>query len=123
MSTISGQELAPVVLVSKDHVNDTAQTALEANYVKLMDGQLNWWFPEGDKCTPTGSGYKAFYYSSLSAAKLPRACPALDTTQLPSLLAPVMWPLDRSHWSTTWRYLMYRQLPDNLTIGGRAMQT
>ncbi|MCX6014930.1 MAG: TIGR03663 family protein [Chloroflexales bacterium] len=119
----SAQELAPVVLVSKDHVNDAAQTALEANYVKLMDGQLNWWFPEGDKCDPTANGYKAYYYSSLSARKAAEACTALDTKQLPSLLAPILWPLDRSHWTTTWRYLMYRQLPDNLTIGGRSMQT
>ena len=119
----SAQELAPVVLVSKDHVNDAALTALEANYVKIMDGQLNWWFPEGDKCNPTGGGYKAFYYSSLSTRKAVEACPTLDTTQLPSLLAPILWPLDRSHWETTWRYLMYRQLPDDLTIGGRAMQT
>jgi len=119
----SEQILAPVVLVSKDHVNDVAQTALEANYVKLMDGQLNWWFPEGDKCNPAGTGYKTFYYSSLSARKAIEECPNLDTTQLPSLLAPIIWPLDRSHWGTTWRYLMYRQLPDNLTIGGRAMQT
>lgn len=119
----SEQELAPVVLVSKDHVNDAAQTALEANYVKLMDGQLNWWFPEGDKCSPTGIGYKSFYYSSLSAREAAEACSALDTTQLPSLLAPLLWPLDRSHWGSTWRYLMYRQLPDTFTIGGRAMQT
>lgn len=116
------QILAPVVLVSKDHVNESAKTALEANYVKLYDGQLNWWFPEGDKCNPTSSGYKSFYYSTLSARKAVTDCPNLNTSELPSLLAPIIWPLDRSHWGTTWRYLMYRQLPDNLSIGGRAMQ-
>lgn len=116
------QILAPVVLVSKDHVNDTAKTALEANYVKLYDGQLNWWFPEGDKCNPTSPGYKSFYYSSLSARKASTDCPELNTSELPSLLAPVVWPLDRSHWGTTWRYLMYRELPTTLSIGGRAME-
>lgn len=114
--------LAPVVLVSKDHVNDAARTALEANYVKLYDGQLNWWFPEGDKCNPASPGYKSFYYSSLNALKAGTDCPGLNTSELPSLLAPVVWPLDRSHWGTTWRYLMYRELPDTLTIGGRAME-
>ncbi|MFN5927421.1 MAG: flippase activity-associated protein Agl23 [Roseiflexaceae bacterium] len=114
--------LAPVVLVSKDHVNETARTALEANYVKLYDGQLNWWFPEGEKCNPTSPGYKSFYYSTLNARKASVDCPGLNTSELPSLLAPIVWPLDRSHWGTTWRYLMYRDLPDTLTIGGRAME-
>ena len=119
----NGEQIyAPVVLAYGNHINDTARSALEVNYVKLYDGYLNWWFPEGDKCNPTGSGYKRFYYSTLSARKALTDCPSLDTTQLPSLLAPVTWPLDTSHWSDTWRYLMYRELPDTLTVGGRELQ-
>jgi sugar lactone lactonase YvrE len=119
----NGEQIyAPVVMAYGNHVNETARSALDANYVKLYDGYLNWWFPEGDKCNPTGSGYKRFYYSTLSARKALNDCPSLDTTQLPSLLAPITWPLDTSHWSQTWRYLMYRQLPDNLSVGGRELQ-
>lgn len=119
----NGEQIyAPVVLAYGNHINDTARSSLEANYVKLYDGYLNWWFPEGDKCNPTGSGYKRFYYSTLSARKALNDCPTLDVSQLPSLLAPVTWPLDTSHWSDTWRYLMYRELPDTLTVGGRELQ-
>lgn len=119
----NGEQIyAPVVMAYGNHVNDSARTALESNYVKLYDGYLNWWFPEGEKCNPTASGYKRFYYSTLSARKALIDCPSLDTTQLPSLLAPITWPLDTSHWSETWRYLMYRELPDTLTVGGRELQ-
>ncbi|MFZ9857724.1 MAG: flippase activity-associated protein Agl23 [Roseiflexaceae bacterium] len=123
VNTTNGeQEYAPVVMAYGNHINENARSSLDANYVKLYDGYLNWWFPEGDKCNPTGSGYKRFYYSSLSARKALIDCPSLDETQLPSLLAPVTWPLDTSHWSETWRYLMYRELPDSLSVGGRELQ-
>lgn len=119
----NGEQIyAPVVMAYGNHINDTARSALDTNYIKLYDGYLNWWFPEGDKCNPTGSGYKRFYYSSLSARKALTDCPSLDETQLPSLLAPVTWPLDTSHWSQTWRYLMYRELPATLSVGGRELQ-
>lgn len=119
----NGEQIyAPVVMAYGNHVNDNARSALEANYVKLYDGYLNWWFPEGDKCDPAGTGYKRFYYSTLSANKALTDCPNLDVTLLPSLLAPITWPLDTSHWSETWRYLMYRELPQTLTVGGRELQ-
>lgn len=119
----NGEQIyAPVVMAYGNHVNDNARSALEANYVKLYDGYLNWWFPEGEKCDPAGTGYKRFYYSTLSANKALIDCPNLDVTQLPSLLAPITWPLDTSHWSETWRYLMYRELPQTLTVGGRELQ-
>ena len=116
------QILAPMVLASANHITEGTRTALEANYVKLYDGQLNWWFPEGDKCNPTGQGYRSFYFSSLSTLKAAEACPELDTTQLPSLLAPVLWPFDTSHWASTWKYLMYRDLPEGLSLGGRQIE-
>lgn len=116
------QILVPVVMMYQPNVTAATTAALETNYVKLYDGQLNWWFPEGDKCTPSGQGYKRFYFSSLNTIKAAADCPAMDPSQLPSLLAPVLWPFDPSHWDSTWRYLMYRELPDGLEIGGRAME-
>jgi DNA-binding beta-propeller fold protein YncE len=114
--------LAPVVMVSANHVVDATKSALDANYVKLYDGQLNWWFPEGDKCNPTGFGYRSYFFSSLSVRKAMEACPGIDTTQLPTLFAPLVWPFDTSHWGMSWKYIMYRQLPETLTIGGREIE-
>ena len=118
----SQQIMVPVVMMYSPNMTENTRSVLEQNYVKLYDGQLNWWFPEGDKCTPASSGYKRFYYSTLNALKASNDCPSIDTTQLPTLLAPVVWPFDPSHWQETWRYLMYRELPADLSIDGRAME-
>lgn len=118
------QILAPVVLVSRQHADGNGRAALEANYVKTADAKLNWWFPEGNKCQPAEGAYKRFYFAYPgSAAAARKACgESFDTSKLPNALAPLLWPLDRSHWDNTWKYLLYRELPAPLTLDGREMQ-
>jgi len=115
--------LAPVVLISRVSLNDTAQQALEANYTRLYDTKLNWWFPEGNKCDPQSAGYKRFYFAYPgSMGDVLKDCPALDRANVPSVWAPLLWPFDGSHWDNTWRYLLFRELPPPLRLDGREMQ-
>ncbi|MBC8162603.1 MAG: NHL repeat-containing protein, partial [Roseiflexaceae bacterium] len=120
-------ELAPVVLVSSSHVTDQARQALEQNYAKRYDSMLNWWFPEGDLtgCNPETPGYKQFYYSTLSLnrARLDTECASvIETAQYAGPLAPVTWLFDRAHWADTFRFVIWRELPEPLRIDGREMQ-
>ena len=115
--------LAPVVLISRNHLNDTARIALEAEYVRRYDAKLNWWFPEGNKCDPQSNGYKRFYFAYPGGGNdAARTCPGLSGTQVPSFLAPFLWPFDSSHWNNTFQYLIYRQLPPGMNLDGREMQ-
>jgi uncharacterized protein (TIGR03663 family) len=118
---VGGDRLpAPVVLVSRNHVNEAA---LEAEYVRRYDAKLNWWFPEGNKCDPQSDGYKRFYFAYPGGVNdAARVCPGIDTAALPSFLGPLLWPLDGAHWEHTGRYLLYRELPPGLTLDGREMQ-
>ena len=121
-------ELAPVVMVSSSHVTEQTRKALEQNYTKRYDSTLNWWFPEGDLtgCNPDIPGYKQFYYSTLSInrAKQDPDCAGInfETVQYHGPLAPVTWLFDREHWSDTFRFVIWRDLPDPLRIDGREMQ-
>jgi uncharacterized protein (TIGR03663 family) len=116
------RELAPVIIASKGSINEVARGALEENYVKRFDSKLNWWFPEGFKCDPQTAGYKRFYYSNWMTADALKDCPSLDPTQLSPIYAPLLWPLDGSHWGNTWKYLVYRELPEPLRLDGREME-
>ena len=118
------QEFAPVVMVYVPHMTEATRQALEANYVKRYDSKLNWWFPEGNKCDPQAPGYKRFYYSAATIEQARAACnnPNLDASQFGSVLAPLLWPFDTSHWGDTWRFLLYREIPAPLRLDGREMQ-
>ncbi len=114
--------LAPVVMISRVSLNNTAQQALEAGYVRLFDTKLNWWFPEGNKCDPQSAGYKRFYFAYPgSAGDIAKACPGLQPEDAPPVWAPLLWIFDTSHWSNTGRYLLYRDLPPPLRLDGREM--
>jgi uncharacterized protein (TIGR03663 family) len=117
------QIIAPVVLVSRQHVNDNARAALEANYVRRYQAKLNWWFPEGSKCDPEAPGYKRFYFGYPGSEKdALKACPNIDTATLPNLFSPLLWPFDTSHWPETRRFLLYREIPEPLRLDGREME-
>ena len=120
------KEFAPAVMVYVPHMTDATREALKANYVKRYDSKLNWWFPEGNKCDPQAPGYKRFYYNTatLAQAKEDKDCKALnlDERKFEGVLAPLLWPLDRSHWSDTARFLLFRELPAPLRLDGREMQ-
>ena len=119
---------APMILVSNNHVTEQTRTALEANHVKRYDSKLNWWFPEGslDRCDLQAPGYSRFYYAYPSArADYAKKCLNGELSAVPALpgfWAPLLWPFDSSHWDSTRRYLMYRDLPAPLTLEGREMQ-
>lgn len=114
--------LAPVVMISRVSLNSTAQQALEANYVRLYDTKLNWWFPEGNKCDPQSAGYKRFYFAYPGNARdIAKACPGLQPQDAPPVWAPIFWIFDSSHWANTGRYLLYRELPPPLRLDGREM--
>ncbi|HEU4322675.1 MAG TPA: flippase activity-associated protein Agl23 [Roseiflexaceae bacterium] len=120
--------LAPVVMVSTGNVAEATRLVLEENYVKRYDTKLNWWYPEGDisGCDPRVAGYKQFYYStsSLAHARTDSQCSSLPIDTLPyqSVFAPLLWPLQAEHWPDTWKFLLYRQLPEPLRLDGRMMQ-
>ncbi|GAB4206291.1 MAG: TIGR03663 family protein [Roseiflexaceae bacterium] len=120
--------LAPVVMVSASNAGEATRQALEENYVKRYDTKLNWWFPEGDisGCDPRVPGYKQFYYStsSLGHARTDSQCSSLDIDSLPyqSVVAPLLWPFQAEHWPDTWKFLLYRELPQPLRLDGRQMQ-
>jgi uncharacterized protein (TIGR03663 family) len=116
------RELAPVIMLSKGSITEATRTALEANYVKRFDSKLNWWFPEGYKCDTQTAGYKRFYYSSWMITDAIKDCPDIDITKVPNVLAPLLWPFDGSHWGNTWKFLLYRELPEPLRLDGREME-
>ena len=117
------QILAPVVLVSRQHVNENARAALETNYVRRYQAKLNWWFPEGDKCRPLEGGYKRFYFAYPGSEEdAARVCPNLDPADIPHTLAPLLWPFDLSHWGNTGRFVLYREIPEPLRLDGREME-
>jgi uncharacterized protein (TIGR03663 family) len=123
------KEFAPVVMVAVPHMTDATRAALEANYVRRYESNLNWWFPYGNKCDPEAPGYSRFYYNSWTSAAVltqpaPKGCG--PTAPSPDKFAPpwgvLVWPFQRENWSDTWRYLLYREIPAPLQIGGREME-
>jgi uncharacterized protein (TIGR03663 family) len=123
------KEFAPVVMVAVPHMTDATRSALEANYVKKYDSNLNWWFPYGNKCDPAAPGYSRFYYNSWTPTDVltqpaPKGCG--PTSPTPDKFAPpwgvLVWPFERANWYDTWRFLLYREIPDPLRIDGRQME-
>lgn len=126
--------LAPIVLLYKPHVTSEVRKALEANYVQPYGstGVFNWWFPEGQKCSPASPGYKRFYYSSWTSEAVLKAQPTEDggrggcgrdiSAEVQGPLAPLVWPFMRENWSWLYPYLIYRELPEPLSPGAREME-
>ncbi len=125
---------APVVLLYKPHITSEVRKALEANYVQPYGetGIFNWWFPEGQKCSPNEPGYKRFYYSTWAPEAILTAAPTEAggrggcgrdiSAEVYSPLEPILWPLQREHWETLFKFLIYRDLPQPLVPGAREME-
>ncbi|NNJ11372.1 TIGR03663 family protein [Chloroflexales bacterium ZM16-3] len=126
--------LAPVVLLYKPHVTSEVRQALEQGYVQPYGetGVFNWWFPEGQKCSPNDPGYKRFYYSSWTSEAILTAAPTEDggrggcgrdiSAEVYGPLAPIIWPFQRENWDTLYKFLIYRDLPQVMTPGAREME-
>jgi uncharacterized protein (TIGR03663 family) len=123
-------EAAPVVMLYKPHVTEAVRAALQASYVeRYTQSKLNWWFPEGDKCAPDRPGYKRFYFSSSTsverlASEPPKGCGANGRTpsEFFAPWAPLTYPFWPQNWGTMGRYLLYRELPADLTLSARDME-
>jgi uncharacterized protein (TIGR03663 family) len=129
------KEFAPVVMVSVPHITEATRQALEANYVKRYSSNLNWWFPYGNKCDGQAPGYSRFYYSTWTpeaalAQPSPKGCGPttlppdqfVESLHLNPPWGVLTWPLEPANWKDTWRFLLYRDLPDPLQISGREME-
>lgn len=120
----------PVVMLYKPHVTDEVRAFLQDKYVQPYGETniFNWWFPEGDKCSPDKPGYKQFYFNAWTAkervaAEAPKGCgAAAKTTQFSAPWAPVIWPFQPQNWEILRKYLLYRDLPGDLTPGAREME-
>ncbi|MGQ9925258.1 MAG: flippase activity-associated protein Agl23 [Chloroflexaceae bacterium] len=124
---------APVVLLYRPHVTESVREALRVSYVQPYGpvGVFNWWFPEGDKCSPDSPGYKRFYYSTWTPVeqllKPPGAggsggCGRDISAEVRGPYAPLLWPFQVENWTWLSRYLLYRELPYPLTPGAREME-
>ena len=126
--------LAPVVLLYKPHINSEVRKVLEQDYVQPYGetGVFNWWFPEGQKCSPGEPGYKRFSYNTWTSQAILTAattaaggrggCGRDISTEVFSPLTPIIWPFQRDNWDTLYKYLIYRTLPDPLVPGAREME-
>jgi len=115
--------LAPVVLLYKPHVTEQVRGVLSDNYSQPYGptGIFNWWFPEGDKCSPQSPGYKRFYYSPWTQPGQ-EECGRDISEELNGPLAPILWPFQPSNWETLRKFALYRELPYPLTPGAREME-
>ncbi len=121
--------LAPVVMLHKSHVTAEVRQALREGYAQPYGegGVFNWWFPEGDKCSPGSPGYKRFYYNFWTPpedylAPGPAGCGRDISAELHAPWSPFTWPFNPRNWDTLWNYTLYRQLPDPLRPGAREME-
>ncbi len=121
--------LAPVVMLSRSHMNEDVRSMLREAYVQPYGegGVFNWWFPEGDKCSPQNAGYKKFYYNSWTPSEgylneSPGGCGRDISADLHAPWAAFTWPFNPANWETLWNFALYRQLPDPLRIDGREME-
>ncbi len=125
-------EPAPVVLLYKPHVTEAVRSVLSTTYVQPYGntGVFNWWFPEGDKCSPQSPGYKRFYYSSWT----PReelvgpadggvgVCGRDISSEVHGPFAVLLWPFQPDNWTVMSQFLLYRRLPATLVPGAREME-
>ncbi|HMQ30790.1 MAG TPA: TIGR03663 family protein [Chloroflexaceae bacterium] len=125
--------LAPVVMLYKPHVTPQVREALSDHYVQPYGptNVFNWWFPEGDKCSPQSPGYKRYYYSTwtppadLSAASGAGGsggCGRDISVDLNGPFDPLLWPLRRENWGALGQFVLYRELPYPLVPGAREME-
>lgn len=123
--------LAPALMLFAPHVTEQTRGILQQHYVQPYgeQGVFNWWFPEGDKCSPNAPGYKRFYFDSLiSFNKIgeepPEGCSQVETvtSQVAPPWAPLFWPILPDNLASTFQYLLFRDLPDGLQPGSRDMQ-
>ena len=125
--------LAPVVMLYKPHVTDAVRTVLSDAYVQPYGATnvFNWWFPEGDKCSPQSPGYKRFYYSTWMLLSNPAkltgtggtgSCGRDLTAELNGPFAPLLWPFNRENWDTLSKFALYRELSGALVPGAREME-
>ncbi len=123
--------LAPVVLLSKPHVTPEVREVLREAYVQPYGegGVFNWWFPEGDKCSPQSesTGYKKFYFNSWMRSEDytqdgPKGCGRDISEELHAPWGPLTWPLNPQNWDTMWDFVLYRELPAPLQPGAREME-
>lgn len=124
---------APMVLLYKPHVTDQVRSVLSEGYVQPYGETsiFNWWFPEGDKCSPQSPGYKRFYFSSWTSAEELGSDPASGSAgecgrdisaDVNGPLAPILWPLLPENWGWMQKFLIYRELPAPLVPGAREME-
>lgn len=125
--------LAPVVMLYKPHVTAQVRDVLSGHYVQPYGttNVFNWWFPEGDKCSPREPGYKRFYYSTWTPRDKLSApagsggsggCGRDITAELNGPFDSLFWPFRRENWGTLGRFVLYRELPYPLVPGAREME-
>lgn len=118
------RDLAPIVMLYRPFVTDRLRDILRESYVQPYGqaGVFNWWFPEGNKCSPQSPGYKRFYYSTWSAAAAQADCGRDLSSELHGPFDVLLWPFQRENWPTLGRYLLFRQLPEPLILSGREVE-
>jgi len=118
------RDLAPIVMLYRPFVTDRLRDTLRESYVQPYGpvGMFNWWFPEGNKCAPQSPGYKRFYYSTWTAAAAKEDCGRDLSNELHGPFDVLLWPFQRENWPTLGRYLLFRQLPEPLTLNGREVE-
>jgi uncharacterized protein (TIGR03663 family) len=125
------RDFVPVVMLYQPHISTRLRTELEQQYVQANAGAavFNWWFPEGDKCSPQSAGYKKFYYSSWTAAAelgavadVAGECGRDISADVHGPFAALLWPFLPENWPALGRYLLFRDLPGDLQPGSRDME-
>ncbi|WP_129670388.1 flippase activity-associated protein Agl23 [Candidatus Chloroploca sp. Khr17] len=122
--------LAPVVMLYKPHVTTEVRNVLSEAYVQPYGPAsiFNWWFPEGDKCSPQSPGYKRFYYSTwtpraeLEGTSEGGGCGRDISAEVYGPFEVLRWPFRRENWGTLGKYVLYRELPYPLVPGAREME-
>lgn len=130
--------LAPVVMLSKPNVTPEVREVLRTAYVQPYGegGVFNWWFPEGDKCSPEAPGYKSFYYNSWMRTEDytgpgPKGCGRDISAEVHAPWSPIFWPVELEfvnfrprlkNWEPLWNFVLYRELPYDLKPGAREME-
>jgi sugar lactone lactonase YvrE len=121
--------LAPVVMLYRPHVTPEVRAALEENYVQPYGSAsvFNWWFPEGDKCSPQNAGYKRFYFSTWTPADIldgtnPKGCGRDITQDVHGPFDALLVPFRSANWSWLYQFVIYRDLPYPLVPGAREME-
>lgn len=117
--------LAPVIMLYKPHVSEAVRNVLSEAYVQPYGDTsiFNWWFPEGEKCSPQSAGYKRFYYSRwTSLEELEQGCGRDISAEVHGPFDVLLWPFQRQNWNTLYSFMIYRQLPAPLKPGAREME-